>query len=371
MKKFLPALLIVFCSVFLLSWGVLGHRTIAKIAEIHLTPNARTAVGYYLGDQTMSDVSTYPDEILREEQYKYTAPWHYINVTLGYDYSQFSAAVHSLQVDNVYTALQKCENDLRDPSKTKDEKAFALKFVIHLVGDLHQPMHVSRAEDKGGNTIKVTFNGQDANLHSLWDTRLIEHQGLDYEQLASKYDNATPEQIGKWQSDDLMKWLFESYQLSARIYADASKNTDFDEAYYQAHLPVIQQRIEQAGIRLAGVLNGIFTHPPPYADAATSTGTAPIPRSTTNTGNTSPVCDSVYSTRYFDGSQMTLLNLGGAYPDQKLTIMIRGADRGKFKIAPETAFANKRICVTGVVQDYKGKPEIVVSDPGQIVMMSH
>ncbi len=388
MKKFLPALLIVFCSLFLLSWGILGHRTGAKIAGIHLTPNARAAVGYYLGDQTMSDVSTYPDEILREERYKYTAPWHYINVTLGYDYTQFSAAVHSLKVDNVYTALQKCENDLRDPSKTKDEKAFALKFVIHLVGDLHQPMHVSRAEDKGGNTIKVTFNGQDANLHSLWDTRLIEHQGLDYEQLASKYDNATPEQIGKWQSDDLMKWLFESYQLSTRIYADASKTTDFDEAYYQAHLPIIQQRIEQAGIRLAGVLNSIFTHPPPYADAAISANTAnpgnpPVSGSTPTPGgnpkpdgNMSPaaaatVCDSVYSTRYFDGSQMTLLNLGGAYPDQKLTIMIRGADKGKFKMAPETAFANKRICVTGVAQDYKGKPEIIVTDPGQIVMANN
>jgi hypothetical protein len=371
MKKILPALPIVLCSVFLLSWGVLGHRTVAKIAGMHLTPNARAAVEYYLGNQTMSDVSTYPDEILREEQYRYTAPWHYINVTLGYDYGQFSAAVHNLQGDNVYTALQKCENDLRDHSKTKDEKAFALKFVIHLVGDLHQPMHVSRAEDKGGNTIKVTFNGQDANLHSLWDTRLIEHQELNYEQLAVKYDHATPEQIRQWQSDDLMKWLFESYQFSARIYADASKSTDFDEAYYQAHLPVIQQRIEQAGIRLAGVLNSIFTHPPPHADAATSAGAIDSHNPATpatSTAASPTVCDSVYSTRYFDGSQMTLLNLGGAYPDQKLTIMIRGADRAKFKTAPETAFANKRICVTGVEQDYKGKPEIIVTDPGQIVM---
>ncbi|MDP4148831.1 MAG: S1/P1 nuclease [Bacteroidota bacterium] len=371
MKKLFSTTPWVLCSVLLVSWGVLGHRTVAKIAEAHLTANARLNVHYYLGDQTMPEVSTYADEIRSHEEFRYTGPWHYIDLPMGYTYQQFSNAVREMKEDNVYKALLKCETDLRDPTRSKDEKAFALKFVIHLVGDLHQPMHVSRAEDKGGNSIKVTFEGQDANLHSLWDSRLIEHQNLSFEQLAERYDRATPEQIRKWQSDDLMKWLFESYQVSAELYADAARNPNFDEAYYQAHLPVIARRIEQAGIRLAGVLNSIFTAPPPSGPVSNSTSAVPAsssPASSLSPGSTTTLCDKVYTTRYFESSQMTLLNVGAAYPNQKLTIMIKGEDRGKFKVAPETAYANKSICVTGVVTEYRGKPEIIVTDPGQITV---
>jgi S1/P1 Nuclease len=362
MKRILSICLFGLASVLLLSWGVLGHRTIGKIAQNHLSPSAQQAISYYLGSESLADVSTYADEIRSKEEYKYTTPWHYIDLPDGYTYSEFSDAVRNMKDANVYSALIKCETDLRDPSKTKYEKAFALKLIVHFVGDLHQPMHVSRAEDKGGNSIKVTFNGQETNLHRLWDSRLIEHQNLNYEQLAVQYDHATKELIKQWQADDLMKWLYESYQISSQLYSDARNNPNFDEAYYQAHLPIIQQRIEQAGIRLAGVLNTIFNQPGKFADS-TSTTITPA-----KSGNKVTICDKVFTSKYFDGSQMTLLNLGAAYPNQKLTIMIKGDDRSKFKVAPDLAFTNKNICVTGVVEDYKGKPEIIVTDPTQIVI---
>jgi S1/P1 Nuclease len=369
MRKFLIITYFSLCSLFLVSWGVLGHRAIGKIAENHLTTNSKQAIAYYLGNESLADVSNYADEIRSKEEYKYTAPWHYIDLPEGYDYEHFSQAVRNMKDENVYTALLKCENDLRDPSRSRDERSFALKFIVHLVGDVHQPMHVSRAEDKGGNSIKVTFNGQDANLHSLWDSRLIEHQNLSYEQLAAQYDHATAAQIRQWQSDNLMKWLFESYQISSQLYADARNNSNFDEAYYQAHLPVIQQRIEQAGIRLAGVLNGIFDGSVKLVDVPVdNTAAATTNSAALKSGENVTICEKVYSTKYFDGSRMTLLNLGAAYSNQKLTIMIRSEDRGKFKVAPDAAYLHKNICVTGVVQDYKGKPEIVVKDPQQIVI---
>jgi hypothetical protein len=362
MKKLLTNCLFALASVLLLSWGVLGHRTIGKIAQNHLSPSAQQAISFYLGSESLADVSTYADEIRSKEEYKYTAPWHYIDLPDGYTYAEFSDAVRNMKEPNVYSALLNCQKDLRDPLKTKDEKTFALKLIVHFVGDLHQPMHVSRAEDKGGNTIKVTFNGQEANLHSLWDSRLIEHQNLTYEQLAIQYDHATSEQIRKWQADDLLKWLYESYEISSQLYSDARKNSNFDEAYYQAHLIIIQQRIEQAGIRLAGLLNTIFNEPGKFA-ASPAIMNAPIESRDKQT-----ICEKVYSSKYFEDSQMTLLNLGAAYPNQKMTIMIRGVDRAKFNIAPDLAFTNKNICVSGVVENYKGKPEIVVSDPSQIVI---
>ncbi len=119
-----------------------------------------------------------------------------------------------------------------------------------------------RAEDKGGNTIQLNYEGMGTNLHSLWDTKLLEHEGLTYEQLADKYDHAGPDQIRQWQSDPLMKWIWESYEISSRLYAeiDTMKSRAIDDSYYQAHISVIRERIEQAGIRLAGVLNRIFAN---------------------------------------------------------------------------------------------------------------
>lgn len=257
-KRFLIPAVALVATVTLVSWGVTGHRAIGKIAEKHLSLKAQEAVKDLLGTQSMADVSTYADQVRSQEQYKYTAPWHYINMPSGLSEADFKAEVIKQEKDNVYRALIKCKNDLTDPAKSREEKIFALKFIIHMVGDLHQPMHVSRSEDQGGNKIKVTFLGKPGNLHGLWDSGLPEHEGLNYEQLAEKVDKATPEEIKTWQSDDMVKWLYESYRLSEQLYADAAKTPDLDEAYYQAHIPVFEDRMEKAGIRLAGVLNAIY-----------------------------------------------------------------------------------------------------------------
>ena len=257
-KRIITPIFMLLITVTLVSWGVTGHRTIGKIAEKHLTPKAAIAVKDLLEEESLADVSTYADHIRSKDEYKYTAPWHYINVPAGLSQQAFKDTVFAKQNDNVYKALLKCEADLKNPAKSREEKIFALKFIVHMVGDLHQPMHVSRSEDQGGNKIKITFLGNPGNLHGLWDSGLPEHEGLTYEQLADKVDHATPAEIKTWQKDDMLKWLYESYQVSEQLYADAGKSSDFDEAYYKAHIPVFEERMEKAGIRLAGVLNAIY-----------------------------------------------------------------------------------------------------------------
>jgi hypothetical protein len=260
MKKYF--LIVIICSLGLISWGVTGHRTIAKIAENHLTPKAKLAVHKLLGTETLADVSNYADDIRSNPQYKYTGAWHYVNVPAGYSYEQFSNEVRTMKADNVYKMVLSCEEDLKNPDMSNTKRADALKFLVHLIGDLHQPMHVSNAGDKGGNDIKITFNGFDDNLHGLWDSGLIDHEGLTYKQMATSYDNATAVEIKKWQSDNLMIWLWESYQISTILYQEAAKNPNFDREYYETHLPVLHKQIEKAGIRLAGVLNSIFDSSP-------------------------------------------------------------------------------------------------------------
>jgi hypothetical protein len=259
-SKYLLSLIIVPVCFILVSWGVTGHRAIGKIAENHLTPKAKAAVQDLLGTESMADVSTWADQIRMKEEFKYTTPWHYINLPLGLSYSEFKQKVENMTEDNVYSAVLKQEKLLTDKDTPREKKIEALKYIVHFVGDLHQPMHISRAEDQGGNKIQLNYDDKGTNLHSLWDTRLIEHQGLNYEQLAAKYGDVPAEQAKEWQHAPLITWMWESYQISSKLYAevDQMKDRKIDSTYYAQHIPVIDVRIQQAGLRLAGMLNNIF-----------------------------------------------------------------------------------------------------------------
>lgn len=256
-KYFFPIAVILFAFT-LISWGVVGHRTIAKIAENHLSAKAKATVKDLLGTEEMPLTSTFADEIRYSETYKKTGPWHYINLPEGLNYKGFVAAVKADTSENVYNALLKMEKEVKNPKNTKEEKTFALKMIIHLVGDLHQPMHVSRAEDQGGNKIKVKFQGKDTNLHSLWDSALIEYNGKTYTEMATAYDNLSDSKIKELQADDLTKWLFESYQISNQLYKEVEENPNLDYTYYPKHSEIYKERIQKAGIRLAGLLNTLF-----------------------------------------------------------------------------------------------------------------
>ena len=255
---------VVIFSLVLISWGAIGHRTVGKIAEDHLTANARAGVRDLLGSQSLSDVANWADELRGQQQYRQTGPWHYINLPLGLSYDQFKTRVENMLESSVYSALAEQMRLISDKTVSREQKIDALKFVVHFVGDLHQPMHVSRAEDKGGNTVQLNYDGQGTNLHSLWDSKLIEHTGLDYQQLAEKCDHVTPVQVKQWQSDPVIKWMWESYEISSKLYAevDAMTSRSIGEDYYTAHWPIIQQRLEQAGVRLAGLLNVLFKNGP-------------------------------------------------------------------------------------------------------------
>jgi hypothetical protein len=383
MKK---AVSILVLSVALLSWGVTGHRTCGRIAENHLTPAAKAAIHDILGDESIADASTWADEVRSVPEFRNNGPWHYIDLPLGLSFDDFTAHVKGMTQPNAYWALCKLENDLVSPSTTHDQKAVALKYIIHIVEDLHQPMHVSRAEDKGGNTIQLNYNGQGTNLHALWDSKLIDHGGLNDEQLAAQYDHIPTSTIKEWQRATTIQWMWESYQISTRLYAevDQMSNRTVPDAYTDAHMPIVKERIQMAGIRLAGLLNRIFGghFVPPAVPAVAYTPSAPSAAATSATASGSPAaasaatgsaasgsyCDKVYGGHYFDNSGLTLLNLGAEYPNQKMTVVIKGQDRAKFKDAPETFYNGKQVCVTGKQEMYKGKPEIVVTDPSQIVV---
>lgn len=258
MSKYFKIPLAVLLVIILVSWGYDGHHAVGFIAQRHLTDKAAAAVKNLLGSDDMADVSSYADDIKSLPQYKATAPLHYFDLPAGLTFEEFEARIKNSKTANLYTGIGSAIHDLEDPSKGKPQKAFALKMLIHFVGDAHQPLHVGHDEDRGGNKIPVKFFSQSTDLHSLWDEGILDHQQMKFKDFALKYDDATPEQIKRWQSDNVITWLWESYQIANILYQEAADNPDFGEKYYQDHLPIIKNRIEKAGIRLAGLLNDIY-----------------------------------------------------------------------------------------------------------------
>jgi hypothetical protein len=379
MKKYLLSLFAVCLAICFISWGFKGHQAVATIAENHLTPQAKGSVKELLGSQSLSDVATWADEVRNEPAFKSTAGWHFVDLPLGLSFEEFSKEVKAQGEDNVYGAMQKARIVLTHPKSTKEQKIEALKFLVHFVGDAHQPMHVSRKEDKGGNTIQVRFDNQGSNLHSLWDSKLLDHQGLSVIEMSKQFDKATPAEIKQWQADQPMQWLWESYQITTKLYAEIEKNNNIDEDYYKTHIGIIEQRIDQGGIRLAGILNDIYsskvyayTFAPPLLPednsqkptSAAVTGPAKVidvKNAASHLNETVTITSKVYSMK--DVSSMILVNVGAAYPDSPLTVVLRGDAK-----ALSTQIDGKTITVTGQVIDYKGKPEIVVTDKNQLII---
>jgi len=382
-RQFLFLCTLFVTAVVLISWGVTGHRTIGRIAANHLSPQATAAVRELLGNETLAEASTWADEVRNQPDYKHTGSWHYINLPLGLSEPDFEKTVKGMTQENVYSALLQQEQVLGSTASSKGQKIEALKFIVHFIGDLHQPMHVSREEDKGGNTIQVNYAGAGTNLHALWDSKLLDHLGLDDQQLASTRDHAGAAQVAAWQSDPLIKWIWESYEISSKLYAevDAMNGRSIDDTYYQAHIQIVEQRIEMAGVRLAGVLNRIFAN----GLAASSASGTPVAGGTSATGDARAnagsgtaktidihdaanhyseyvqVCGKVYGYKALDN--LTLVNLGAAYPDQLLTVVLRGDAKDIYN-----GWDGQTICVSGKVVAYKDKPEIVVTDPKTVVV---
>jgi hypothetical protein len=377
MKKNVLTGILAIATLALISWGAVGHKTIATIAENHLTPNAKGAVQALLGSESLADVASWADQVRSTPEYKYTSPWHYLEFTLGMNYEDFSKQVQSMDANNVYGAILKCEADIKSEQTTRQQKIEALKFLVHFVGDCHQPMHLSKSADKGGNMVQVQFDGKGMNLHSLWDSGLISKEGKNFDQMAKDYDTATPAEIRQWQAESPMQWIFESYQISSKIYADVERNNNkLDDAYYKANIPVVQQRIEMAGIRLAGVLNTLFASftPQVNADLTVPAGAQFIQVAAKDVakhiGDNVSTRGTIVSGRLIESNGMTLLNIGGDNPNQDFTLVINREDRAKFG-KPEIELKGKTVVIKGKVVDYKGKPEIRVADLKQLTITSN
>lgn len=274
MKTFIAALALLSSSA-VFAWGNTGHRVVGDIATRFLDIDVLVKANKLLKGQSLAHASTWPDEIKSDPAtYENTFNWHYTTW-------QSEDHEHSENEENETTGfLLKSINDqlavLRDPKATDDKKAFSLKFLIHLVGDIHMPLHVGAGTDQGGNFCKVTYMGKPTNLHALWDEGLIGSTNLSYTEL-SKFvsEGKTIEEVKATKNGSIVEWALESKNIVATLYpADVTPSSEplsvrtyckkevlpeempkLSYEYAYKFIPVLEKRLYQAGVRLGMLLN--------------------------------------------------------------------------------------------------------------------
>jgi len=243
------------------AFGPSGHRIVGYIADRHLCAETRIALKPLLAGQTLADAGTWPDRIRGQPEWQHTRPWHYLNV--GDRGSVARAARRS--PDNVLAALARFELELGDSSLGNDQRGLALRFVAHLVADIHQPLHVGREDDRGGNRIPVRIGKRTTNLHAVWDADLLRIPGdagpRAWARRRPAPDAAT---ILELQRATPLDWARESQALRPRVYAfgrDGKGPFPLPPAYLDGVRALAGERLETAGVRLAGRLNAAFRAP--------------------------------------------------------------------------------------------------------------
>ena len=258
------ALAVLLASVSLEGWGPQGHRLVATVAANHLTPAARKNVTWLLRDESLADVAVWADEYV--EAHRETAPWHYVNIPA--DGGRYVAARDCLRGDCVVDRIRYHRERLANQSLRRPDRAMALKFLVHFVGDLHQPFHAIGVE-RGGNGIPLSVFGvttcgrgdprRSCNLHGLWDSELLAHRKLRDRAYAAELERQIAAR--KWAaSGSPAEWAMESHALAKAALLPAQG--DADEAYYRKHIATVDERLALGGLRLARLLNEALATPP-------------------------------------------------------------------------------------------------------------
>ena len=255
MKKYILSAIFAACALVASAWGQKGHDVTAYIAEQHLTPTTKAAVDKILDGRSMVYWSNWLDNASNQMDYAYTKTWHYKNVDADETYESSQANPSG----DVVVGIKQQIEVLSDQTTTPDRAALAMKILIHLMGDMHQPMHMGHATDLGGNRIKVKFFSDERNLHSVWDSSILEsgHKWsyTEWQQQIDRASDAEEVAIVEGRVDD---WAKETLAVAKDVYVYFQPGTRVMYNEIARWTPTIEQQLLKAGLRLAHVLNLIY-----------------------------------------------------------------------------------------------------------------
>lgn len=259
-------------------WGKIGHEATSVIAYQLLSSPTKSKVNQLTGAQDLLEASLWADGIRSQAGWTHTKPFHFTQVHDRSTYYQSlgKATQEEVAQGDALRALVKAEDTLRSAKASKELKLYALKFIVHFIGDIHQPLHTGRPQDLGGNQISLEWFGKQDNLHSVWDNgiirarlngSLIYRPGIseDLQLYLSLLPKVPTSQVMSWMKGSFLEWHNESLALRAHPYASVNME---NETVVQKYYSVIDQRVQMAGVRIAFVLNNIFDARPVSAEGS-------------------------------------------------------------------------------------------------------
>lgn len=257
MRKFIATVLILSFATQAFAWSRDGHAIVGMLAERQLRPAARAEVARLLAgepDPTLAGVASWADDVRAAEASGKSAPWHYINFKAG-DCSY--VPVRDCPDGNcVIGAINRNFLILSDRARPDAERRDALKYLVHFVGDVHQPLHSTPRDDKGGGDFQVNYQGKGSNLHKVWDRLILERKKStpdDHASVLASQPALAPDATRR-SNRPAVDWALESCQivLDGNLYPPSHL---IDDAYLDRHAPLAEQRLRRAGDRLADMIN--------------------------------------------------------------------------------------------------------------------
>jgi hypothetical protein len=255
--KLLVLSLVLIYSTSVFSWGKNGHRIVGEIAQRNLDAKTLKKIRELAGDDDLSKLSTWADEVRSDPKMGFATLWHYASIPTGKTYFDQKRNKDG----DVIEALYRFEDIISDPKETKEHKLDALRFLIHMTGDLHQPLHVGLAEDRGGNSIRVKWFKTESNLHSIWDEELIDFEKLSFSEYANYLNHFTSDERKNYEQGTFIDWARESQDLRPKVYdfGSGAEMASLSYEYSYRVKPIVELRLKQAGLRLAYALKKIFS----------------------------------------------------------------------------------------------------------------
>ena len=234
------------------AWGKTGHSLVAEIAFQLLDEPTQKIVKDYLGKYTIEEAANWMDNERSNSYYNFMRTWHYIDIDKGTEFKPTAER-------NILTVLHSAITELKGYKTTnmsKKEIKNRLLLIFHLIGDLHQPLHTGYTIDKGGNTIQITSPFVSGNLHSVWDTQILEYKGITLDSCMQFYQSMSLQDIADYNKVNELQWMYQSRSYLDRVYA--FENNYLDKNYIDNNISVIKKQLVIAGIRLASVLKEVF-----------------------------------------------------------------------------------------------------------------
>ena len=253
LKGYLAIILLTTLSVDAMAWGMSGHRIVASLAQDMLSCKANKKINKVLGGNTPTMVANWGDFIKSDPKINHFDDWHYTNLDSNLTRSQFDSAIMATTSGQcVYQILSLTEELKKNP---KD--AQKLKLLIHIVGDMCQPMHMGRESDRGGNDIRITWFGRKMNLHSLWDTHIIGYNELSYTEYAEDIKRMFPRKKQKFSKELVVETAWQTYQITEKLYKTSEKTSD-GYRYIYDYQKTCEERLSTGGMLLATILDYIY-----------------------------------------------------------------------------------------------------------------